>query len=152
MIRECDFSLNIILALPSTDGFPTNDDKVYAVQSSDGEVTIPCPFEPGNLRNCYFGQWTKDNVEIAQIDKPDGSCANAGEFTGDTSKYQIDRETFSLIIRSVTAQDDSGQYQCQLKVVNPATSTGQTADFRSFPVTLIVDGKLPHVYCNHLHS
>ena len=128
-----------------------NSEVVYAAQSSDGEVTIPCPFEPGNLQNCYFGHWTKDNVEIASIGKPDGSCTSAGEFTTvDMSKYWIDRERFSLIISSVTAQDDSGQYQCQLQVVNPATSTGQTADFRSFPVTLIVDGKFK--YCNHLQS
>ena len=128
-----------------------NSEVVYAVQLSDGAVTIPCPFEPGNLRNCYFGQWTKDNVEIAEIGKPGGSCANAGEFTTvDISKYGIDRERFSLSITSVTAQEDSGQYQCRLKVVNPATSTGQTEDFRSFPVTLIVDGKFD--YCNHLQS
>jgi hypothetical protein len=67
------------------------------------------------------------------------------------SKYQINRKTFSLTISSVTAEVDSGQYQCWLQVVNPATSTGQTNNFRSFPVMLIVDGKLPHNYCNHYH-
>ena len=92
-------------------------------------------------------------MEIAKIGNPDGSCTNAGKFmTVDMSKYGINRKRFSLSITSVTAQEDSGQYQCRLQVVNPATSNGQTADFRSIPVTLIVDGKLPHVYCNHLQS
>ena len=132
-----------ILALPSTDGFPVNGEITYAVQSADGAATIPCPFEPGNLRTCYYGRWTKNNVEIARIGRPGDYCESAGEFmSNDMSKYQVNRETFSLIISSVTAQADNGQYQCHLYVLNPATSSGQTTDFRSFPVNLTVDGKL----------
>ena len=119
-----------------------NGEMVYAVQSEDGAATIPCPFEPGNLQTCYYGEWTKNGTRIAGISKPDTSCGSGGMFTSiNTTKYQVNRRTFSLTISSVNAKDDSDQYECQLQVVNPATSTGQTNDFRSFLVTLIVNGK-----------
>ena len=119
-----------------------NNEVVYAVRSADGDATIPCPYEPGKLQTCYFGEWMKNGTNIASISQPSVSCLSAGNFKSiNATKYKVNRERFSLTISSVNAEEDTGQYHCQLQVLNPATSTGQTNDFRSFPVSLIVDGK-----------
>ena len=127
-----------------------NGETVYAVESSAGRAVIPCPFEPGNLRTCYYGEWTRNGTEIAKISKPSVLCASGGDFTSNNpTKYQVNRETFALTIFSVNAEEDTQQYQCHLRVLNPATTTGQTNDFRSFPVSLIVNGK--HLY-SYFHN
>ena len=134
-----------LIVLPSSDGLLPNNE-IYAVQSTDSEVRIPCSFQPGKLYACYFGEWFKDSIKIFSIAKPNamtcGSISPGRQIMNtDENKYWMDEETFELVISSVNAMIDSGRYQCQLRVLNPATMTGQTAPFRSFLTNLIVDGK-----------
>lgn len=120
--------------------------RIYAVQSTETEVRIPCSFQPGMLYACYFGEWFKNSIRIFSIGKPnDRTCGSVSPgrqiMNTDTSKYRVDEETFELIISQVNANDDSAQYECQLYVLNPASMEGQTEQFRSIPTTLIIDGK-----------
>ena len=120
-----------------------NNEMSLAVQSEDGEITIPCSYEPGRLKDCYYGEWTKNSFTIVRIGVPDMSCSHGSHaVTNDNpSKYRVDGETFSLIISSPNAKVDSNQYECHLRVLDLASSSGATAQFRSFPISLIVDGK-----------
>ena len=117
--------------------------EIYA--SGGREARIPCTFQPGMLYYCYFGEWFKNETKIFSIGKPNiMTCGNSpGRDVENTnaSKYRVDEETFELIISSVNANDDSGEYRCQLYVLDPAVPHGETHQFRSMPVNLTIDGK-----------
>lgn len=89
------------------------------------------------------------------IAKPNADCGSISPgrqvMNVDENKYRVDEDTFELVISSVTAIADSDQYRCELWVLNPATTIGQTAQFRSFPTTLVVDGKHRIFYKLHVY-
>ena len=138
--------------------------EIYA--SSGRETRIPCTFQPGLFYHCYFGEWFKISrtgfaESIFSISKPSntpgmicGSVRPGREVMNtNANKYRVDEETFELIISSVNANDDSGEYRCQLYVLNPAVMDGSsTHQFRSMPVNLTIDGKKCYfiiVACTH---
>ena len=129
-------------------GLPENSRTDYAMQSSEsgGSVTLLCPFEPGSLHGCYFGQWKKDSISIVTVRKPGiGTCDPEGELSIENnlfSKYQLDKETFSLTITSVEAANDNGNYLCELRVLDPASPVGATIlAFTPRNISLTIDGK-----------
>ena len=87
----------------------------FPVASSE-RVIVPCPIQPGALIQQYSAKWTKDDNIIA-------SSSNSQSV--DNSPYEIDRATYSLIIDSVSTNDTSTDYQCELSVTNPITNTRQ---------------------------
>lgn len=111
------------------------------MQSTDGQVTLLCPFEPGNLQSCYYGEWRKGSTIIISIGGPNfGDCAPGDITSVNGTKYQLNRENFALTISSVKATD-SDNYECQLRILDPASPTGVTISFRNVTVSLTVDGK-----------
>lgn len=134
--------LSVCMSATETSGLPVNRRRRYAVQSSERSVTLQCPYEPGSLQSCYFGQWTKDDRVIVEVGTPDKISCMPQETMMTLNKYQLNRETFNLTISDL-AVSDSGTYKCQLELLNPATPNGDT---RSFPgnieLNLTVDGKI----------
>lgn len=121
----------------------------YAVQSSDGPVTLLCPHEPGRLQGCYYGQWLRESIPVVIVAKPGSDlCEPAGMIaTTDSAKYQLDRKRFSLTITSVDAQVDSGNYSCELQVLDPAppiATTSTLLEAQRITISLTVDGKPNH--------
>lgn len=88
---------------------------------SGERVVLPCPIEPGALLQSYSVIWMKDNVEIA--------TANSLTSTTTSSKYDIDRAMYALIIDPVSINDTSPSYQCQMYVHNPNTDTKQQLQY-----------------------
>lgn len=58
-------------------------------------------------------------------------------------KYLIERSTFNLTITDIELSD-GGNYTCQLSLVDPASSNGQTKQFANDVLvrTITVDGEL----------
>ena len=125
----------------STTGLPDNLETSYISQSGNS-ITIPCSYEPGSLLNCYYGEWLKDGYNIVIVETPRiGDCAPGEIMTTDPDKYELRRDTFSLTINSLEADTDSGNYSCQLRVLDPA-GFGDTVSFPlPRPLSLIVTGK-----------
>ena len=126
-----------------TTGLPVNRRRHYAVQSgSERSVTLQCPYEPGSLQSCYFGQWRKDDTVIVEVRPPTKMSCMPLETMMTLSKYQLNRETFNLTISDL-ALSDSGAYKCQLELLNPSTPNGDTRSFLgNFVLDLTVDGKI----------
>ena len=106
---------------------------------SGEKIILPCPIEPGALLQYYSVIWMKKNVVIA--------TANSQNSRTTSSKYDIDRATYSLIIDPMSVNDTSPSYQCQMYVHNPNTDTKQQLQY--FPqivsgvsLQLTVIGKL----------
>lgn len=138
--------LILIYAALERSGFPTNMRTDYAVQSSDVPITLLCPHEPGRLQGCYFGRWSKESRPIVEVARPGpNTCEPAGRISTMNSKYHLDRETFSLTINSIEARTDSGNYSCELMVLDPASPVGTThVVSRALAIiilSLTVDGK-----------
>ena len=83
---------------------------------SGDKVVLLCPIQPGALLQQYSVRWKKDNSAIADYDP----CS---VLTAIDSQYNINRANYSLIINSVTINDTSTDYQCELRVMNPLTDT-----------------------------
>ena len=135
----------IFSALRTSDLRPDNSRTLYVVQSNEGPVTLRCPYEPGSLTSCYYGEWRRGSTPIVRVGRPRMLDCEPGrvEILGDPEKYSLDRETFSLSISSLDANTDSGDYQCRLSVLNPASPIGSTLNFEPFiTLSLTVDGKL----------
>ena len=94
-------------------------------------VILQCPIEPGALLQQYSVRWMKDNTPIAEYNPQDLMTAN-------DSRYKIDRANYSLIIDSVTINDTSADYQCDLTVVNPLSNSSKELQ-PSYPVTLSLE-------------
>ena len=77
----------------------------YAVQSSDRSVTLLCPFVPGQLQSCYYGQWRRGSTPVIEVEKPDTNCASHGGRSMNENKYHLNRATFSLTITMLEAAD-----------------------------------------------
>ena len=133
----------VFVSALSTTGTPDSSRSLYAVQSNEVPLTIRCPFEPGSLQNCYFGEWRRGSTRIVSVERPRISDCEPGSVVigGDPGKYRFDRESFSLIITSLDANTDSGEYECRLSVLDPASPIGATIDFRLNTLSLTVDGK-----------
>ena len=84
---------------------------------SGGRVVLPCPIKPGALLQQYSVDWMKENTPIAEATDPQNIR------TVDDSQYNIDRDTYSLIIDSANINDTSSNYKCELFVTNPNTNT-----------------------------
>lgn len=122
--------------------FPRN----FAVESGQ-TISIPCPYEVGKLYGCYYGRWIRNNIGIISVPSPGVHCADVQSpvisLGTPRDKYVIDRSTFNLTVTDVDPSD-GGNYTCQLSLVDPVSSTGQTKEFvNEFAVrTLAVDGEL----------
>ena len=90
----------------------------FTAMSGDN-VVLHCPIQPGALLQQYSVRWTKGGTSIAEVTNPQSVM------TVDDSHYQIDRGRYSLIISSVTINDTSTDYQCELSVTNPLTNVLQ---------------------------
>lgn len=67
-------------------------------------VVLPCPIQPGALRQSYSVIWKKDNDIINHIN----------------DRYDIDAETYALVIDPVSVSDSSTNYQCDVSVEYPS--------------------------------
>ena len=94
---------------------PPSLQTLFTVASGE-RVIIPCPIQPGAQIEQYSAKWTKDDIIIASSTDPQSV---------DNSPYEIDRATYSLIIDSVSTNDTSTDYQCELSVTNPITNVRQ---------------------------
>lgn len=82
-------------------------------------------------------------MKVVSVRQPSlRDCAPKETVSVDDTKYQLNRENFSLIISSVEAETDSDMYECQLNLLDPASPSGATISFNPIAVSLIVDGKL----------
>ena len=102
----------------------------FTAMSGD-KVVLHCPIQPGMLLQQYSVRWTKASTPIAEVTNPQSVMTTES----DDSHYQIDRDRYSLIISSVTINDTSTDYQCELTVTNPLTNSKQVLQ-SSPPVTL----------------
>jgi hypothetical protein len=103
---------------------------------SGGNAVLDCPIQPGALLHRYSVRWTKGHTPIAAIPNPQGEleCADP--------RYQIDRGRYSLIINSVTVNDTSTDYRCELFVTIPIThSRHQLQPTTCTPLSLKVIGR-----------
>lgn len=121
-------------------GLPVNTRSDYAVQSIDRSVTLLCPFVPGRLQSCYYGEWRRRSTTIFSVEKPDTDCNSLTREPDFDEKYHVDRATFSLTISMLEAAD-SGVYECHLMILDPASPTAETVNFPVHPLNLTVDGK-----------
>ena len=85
---------------------------------SGDKVVLLCPIQPGALLQQYSVRWMKNNILIADYNPQSVRTVN-------DSRYNIDRANYSLIIISVTVNDTSTDYKCELTVLNPKTSSQQ---------------------------
>ena len=89
----------------------------FTAMSGD-KVVLLCPVQPGALLQQYSVRWKKDNSAITDYDP-------WSVLTAIDSRYNINRANYSLIINSVTINDTSADYKCELRVMNPSTHTLQ---------------------------
>lgn len=113
-----------------------------AVNACRESVTLSCPYyRPGGLQNCYYGEWKKkDSPTVVRIGFPSQRCATPGGLTvnhqAEKCKYELDRATFSLTINRLEVAD-SGEYECQLRVRDPAPGgTGLAFSLQSVNLTV----------------
>ena len=107
--------------------------------TTTSQAVIRCPIQPGALTQLYYGTWTRNGATLVEIPEPVDENNPRATVRSDT-RFDIDRNTFSLIISSVEANDAGNNYQCFLRVFNPLSSN--TIDFRTDVVqlTLMVNG------------
>ena len=111
--------------------------------ASGGTAVLRCPVQPGSLYSYYYGEWTRNGTTIIEIPQPSRDGV-AGEImksnTGDI--LDLDRETFSLTIRSVTRSQASNEYRCILRNFNLASGNSQEfTQATSLNISLMVNGK-----------
>ena len=124
-----------------TTNLPDNLQSVYTVQTLAESVTLRSPDEPGNLLNCYYGEWRKDDRRIVNVPVPrPGDCVPGNIENENPLRYRLDKKDFSLTIVSPQASTDNGEYTCQLRFRDPAT-IGQTYSHPLRRLNLTVIGK-----------
>ena len=105
------------------------------------QAVLRCPIQPGALVQLYYGSWERNGVTLAEIPEP-VDVDSPQDIVRSDARYDIDRDTFSLIINSVEASDAGNSYQCILRVFNPLV-TSNTIELRTemAQLTLMVNGK-----------
>ena len=79
-------------------------------------------------------------ISIIEISSPGLGCRDV-RGTPTNQKYLLDRSTFSLTIINLMPAD-GGNYTCELSLVDPQSSAGQTVPFTPLVAhTLSVDGE-----------
>jgi hypothetical protein len=130
-----------------------------ALTARSGEtVTLECPYRVGRLSGCYYGSWRRNSTQttVIAISSPGTRCANVKAITSESSKYLLDRSTFSLTITNLVATD-SDVYTCELSLLDPAHPAGQSIHFPMPPSgtiqirpatnTLSVEGEITILCC-----
>jgi hypothetical protein len=109
--------------------------------TTTSQAIIRCPIQPGALSQLYYGTWTRNGVTLAEIPEPPNENSPQDVIQPDT-RFDIDRDTFSLIIDSVEANDAGNNYECSLRVFNPDPSSSETIelDTEVVQLTLMVNG------------
>ena len=81
-------------------------------------------------------------MPIVEVPTPQMATCEPGDLSiQNRSKHQLDRGSFALIIISPKTSDN-GKYECQLRVLNPASPVGATLQFPDGrALTLTVDGE-----------
>lgn len=104
------------------------------------QAIIRCPIQPGALTQLYYGTWTRNGVTLVEIPEPI-DVDNPQDVVQSDARFDIDRNSFSLIINSVEANDAGNNYQCFLRVFNPL-STSNTIELQTevAQLTLMVNG------------
>ena len=104
------------------------------------QAVIRCPIQPGALTQLYYGTWTRNGATLAEIPEPLNEN-NPQEVMRSDARFDIDRDTFSLIIDSVEANDAGNDYRCSLSVFNPLPSSSTiNLQTEMVPLTLMVNG------------
>ena len=108
--------------------------------TTTSQAVLRCPIQPGALVQAYYGRWARSGVTLAEIPEP-LTVNSPQDAARSSARYDIDRNTFSLIINSVEAADAGDDYQCFLSVFNPIVSSS-TIELRTeiVQLTLMVNG------------
>ena len=106
--------------------------------TTTSQAVIRCPIQPGALTQLYYGTWTRNGVTLADIPEPPNENSPQDVVRSD-ARFDIDRDTFSLIIDSVEANDAGNDYRCSLSVFNPRSSDTINLE-TGVPLTLMVNG------------
>ena len=107
-----------------------------------GTVQLHCPVQPRGLSNYYYGQWKRNGTAIIEVPRPsdDGQTASINKIADEI--IELDRETFTLTLRSVNRTQASDNYRCVLHNLNPANGHPQEFTQATFlNISLMVDGK-----------
>ncbi len=114
---------------------PSSIQTIFTARAGDTAV-LRCPITPGALLQSYSVKWMKDNTLIA------GRVNSQNVTSIDPERYDIDN-AYSLLIRSINANDSSSNYQCVLFVTFPRTGVKQEVRShraRELPLTLKIIG------------
>lgn len=107
--------------------------------TTTSQAVIHCPLQPGALTHLYYGTWTRNGVTLVDIPQPiDANTPQDAVIPDD--RFDIDRNTFSLIINSVEATDAGNDYQCTLRVFNPLSPDTIDLNTDAVQITLMVNG------------
>ena len=108
--------------------------------TTTSQAVIRCPIQPGALTQLYYGTWTRNGVTLADIPEPPNENSPQDVVRSD-AHFDIDRDTFSLIIDSVEPNDAGNDYRCSLSVFNPLPSSSTINLLTEVvPLTLMVNG------------
>ena len=110
--------------------------------TSGGTAILHCPIQPGAFLQYYSVRWRKNGETVAQL--------HATSQHSKSSRYDIDRSSFSLIIDPVSISDSSESYECETYVRNPLTG-GNRKLVPSRKISLTLDVQLGefHDQSNH---
>ena len=111
--------------------------------TAGGTVRLQCPVQPRGLYNYYYGYWERNGTRIIEVPRPsnDGQVANIMRHSSEI--VELDRQTFTLTIRSVNRSQASDSYRCVLHNLNPDNGNAQQfTQAASLSISLMVDGKV----------
>lgn len=108
--------------------------------TTTSQAVIRCPIQPGALTQLYYGTWTRNGVTLVEIPEP-VDVDNPQDIVRSDARFDIDRNSFSLIINSVEANDADNNYQCLLSVFNPLSTNTIELRTEIVQLTLMVNGK-----------
>ena len=87
--------------------------------TSGSNATLPCPTQPGRLRQHYSVQWKKGYAVVAAL-------ISSSIAVNTAPHHSIDKMDFSLLIEDVQVDDASSTYKCKVFVTDPLSFNGQT--------------------------
>lgn len=112
---------------PLTENVQTN-----FTATSGSTAVLDCPVRPGALLQYYSARWTRNTTTIAEYSTPTG-------LNSMDPRYEINRSTFSLMIKSVKIEDSGEGYQCAVHVKYP-NGNGHELVYPRTLITLNVHG------------